>query len=102
MDRFVYGRNNQFAELKRTLQDAHCHVYSCSLPRGFNKHNCRIGFEKCLSDHRSYKLLIDYGIKYTGYRRVSPLLKIWLESGELVFLDFNDLKEFLTSLKGLY
>lgn len=102
MDRFVYGRNNQFAELKRALQDNRCHVFSCSLPRGFNKQNCRIGFEKCLSDHSSYKILIDYGIKYIGCRRVSPLLKIWLESGELVFLDFNDLKEFLTSLKVLY
>lgn len=102
MDRFVYGRNNQFAELKRALQDSRCHVYYCILPRGFNKQNCRIGFEKCLSDNRSYKILIDYGIKYTAYRNVSPLLKIWLERGELVFLDFNDLKEFLISLKVLY
>lgn len=102
MDRFAYGKDFQFAELKKSLQDGRCHVYSCTLPTGFNKRNCRVGFEKCLSDHSSFKILIDYGIRYSRLRRVSPLLRIWLECGELVFLDFNDMKEFLNSLKSLY
>lgn len=102
MDRFAYGTDIQFAKLKDDLQDGMCHVYSCVLPAGFNRQHCRIGFEKCLSDHSSFKILIDYGIRYSGFRRVSPLLKIWLECGELNFLDFNDLKEFLISLKVLY
>lgn len=102
MDRFAFGNNNQFEELKRTLQDDRCHIYKeCSLPSGFNRPLCRIGFEKYQFDKTSYKLLIDYGITYSGGRRVSPLLKILLESGELVFLDFNDLKVFMQSLRNL-
>ncbi len=102
MDRFAFGKDNQYAEFKRTLQDGHCHVFQCSLPSGFNRSSCRIGFEKCLSDHRSFKILIDRGITYTGCKRVSPLLKIWLQAGELTFLDYNDLKVFLQALKRLY
>lgn len=103
MDRFVYGTEKQYAELKKTLQDGKCHVYkNCTLPEGFSVREFRIGFEKCLSDHRSYKILVDFGIKYTGRRKVPPLLKILLENGELTFLDFNDLREFLLSLKILY
>ena len=99
---FVTGSNEQFSNLKNLLQDEMCHVFhNCALPSCCSKSVCRIGFEKSAG---TYVLLIDSGItcsKRNGSVTMA-LFKQWLSAGELLFLDFNDLKEFLQSLTILY
>jgi hypothetical protein len=99
MKEFVYGTDNQYELLKRSLEDHMCHVYSrCSLPNSCNKDIARIGFEK---EENTYALFIDKGI--TCSSNCSPdLFKDWLAVGTIRFLDFTDMKEFLRSLKCLY
>ena len=99
---FVNGTNEQFENLKKSLQDDKCHVYrNCKLPPCCNKQVCSIAFEM---DNGTYTLLIDQGIicskKAGGI--VIKQFKQWLVDGKLIFLDFNDLKIFLKSLTILY
>lgn len=102
MREFVNGTDAQFADLKERLQDELCHVFkNCELPDCCSRHTCRIGFEK---DNGAYILLIDSGItcsKSRGGIRLEQF-KQFLSKGELIFLDFNDLKIFLRSLGFLY
>ena len=99
MKEFVYGSDEQYAMLKDSLNDYLCHVYkNCSYPQCCSKSSGRIGFEK---EQDTYALFIDKGV--TCYRADAPALFLqWLSVGTLRFLDFNDMKEFLKSLKCLY
>lgn len=99
---FVKGTNEQFDNLKKMLEDDMCHVYkNCKLPSCCNKQVCRIAFE---INSGAYTVLIDQGI--TCSRRTGGIVleqfKQWLAAGELIFLDFNDLKSFFKSLSILY
>lgn len=102
MREFIEGNDAQFADLKQRLQDGLCHVFkNCELPNCCSIHNCRIGFEK---DNGAYILLIDSGITCNCNRGGIQLVQFrqFLAKGELIFLDFNDLKIFLKSLGFLY
>lgn len=99
MIEFVYGSDQQFAVLKESLEDHLCHVYPyCSFPGSFSRANGRLGFEK---EGDTYVLYIDKGIRCSN-RSVSDLCNTWLSEGELRFLDFTDMKEFLRNLNILY
>lgn len=102
MIKFVGGNIDFYDELKSSLQDGMCHVYkNCMLPNCCNKKVCRIGFEK---DYGAYRILIDMGISCSNTKGGIQLIqfKHLLENGELIFLDFNDLKIFLRSLSFLF
>lgn len=99
MKEFVYGTDYQYNLLKEELEDHMCHVYShCRLPECCSKKMTRIGFEK---EENTYALFIDKGITCNS-NRVSDLFCEWLSVGTIKFLDFTDMKEFLTGLKDLY
>ncbi|MGN0485432.1 MAG: hypothetical protein ACI4HI_17980 [Lachnospiraceae bacterium] len=98
MKEFVNGTEEQYAMLKTSLEDHQCHVYHCIYPRCFSKSNGRIGFER---EEASYALFIDKGITCSR-KKMPSLVREWLNSGTLRFLDFTDMKEFLRSLKILY
>ena len=101
MREFVYGTDRQYELLKSSLEDGLCHVYPrCSLPASFSRTGCRIGFEHSRANN-GYILYIDKGIT-CSHPRASADLKQWLSAGMVTYLDFNDLKEFLTGLKYLY
>ncbi len=102
MKEFIEGNDAQFADLKQRLQDGLCHVFkNCELPDCCSNRICRIGFEK---NNEAYTLLIDSGITCNRNRGGIQLeqFKQLLSEGELIFLDFNDLKIFLKSLSFLY
>lgn len=98
MDRFVFGTDEQFEALEQELENGMLKIYNqVELPNSFNKHICRIGFEK---HSVGYKILIDYG--YTCSVNVPAYFKIFLEEGELIFMDYYDVKMFFKSLNCLY
>ena len=102
MRELIEWNDAQFADLKQRLQDGLCHVFkNCELPNCCDRRTCRIGFEK---DNGAYILLIDSGITCSKLRGGIQLeqFKQLLSKGELIFLDFNDLKIFLKSLEFLY
>ena len=102
MREFVFGNDEQFKDLKRQLQDGQLIVFkNCTLPACCKHASCRIGFEKT---HGMYTMLIDYGITCSKTGRSVYLTQFhqFLRDGEIRFLDFNDLKVFLTKLKLLY
>lgn len=99
MREFVYGSDEQYDLLKDTLKDHLCHVFTnCAYPQCCNVSTGRIGFEK---EEETYALFIDKGITCSG-NNIPALFREWLSTGTLRFLDFNDMKEFLKSLKCLY
>ena len=102
MRAFVSGSDDQFADLKQKLEDSMCHIYhNCELPKCCSKSKCRIGFEK---DAGTYCLLIDQGIICSKKDNSveSILFRQLLSTGELLFIDFNDMKVFLKGLVVLY
>ena len=99
MIEFINGSDEQYDELKDSLNDHLCHVYkNCCFPLCCSKTIGRIGFEK---DDKSYILYIDKEITCSG-NNVPDLFMNWLSNGYLRFLDFTDMKEFLKSLICLY
>lgn len=99
MREFVYGTDQQYNLLKKSLNDHMCHVYrNSTLPAGCSLAKCRIGFEK---EGDTYALFIDKGITCSN-RNAPELFNEWLQSGTLRFLDYTDMKEFLRSLKCMY
>ena len=99
MKEFVYGTEIKYAILKESLNDHLCHVFrNCIFPNSFSVETGRIGFEK---EGETYVLYIDRGITCSN-SQATELLQDWLSSGTLRFLDYNDVKEFLRSLKILY
>ena len=101
MIEFVYGTDEQYEALKNMLEDNRCHLYPNSIfPSCCSIESGRLGFEKEMGAG-TYALFIDKGI--TCSREGAPVLfKDWLATGTVRFLDFNDLKEFLLSLRCLY
>lgn len=96
---FVFGSDLNYDILKETLEDGLCHVYhNCSFPTSFSKQSGRLGFEK---EGETYALFIDKGIS-TSSPNAPALLRYWLETGTLRFLDYEDLKDFLKSLVALF
>lgn len=96
---FVYGTDQQYAELRATLDDHLCHVFrNCSFPACCSRTNGRMGFEK---EGDTYALYIDKGITCSA-QNAPKLFKDWLAAGTLRFLDYTDMKEFLKSLHCLY
>lgn len=101
MIEFVYGSDQNFEILKNDLNDHLCHVYyNCSFPKCFSVRTGRLGFEKEVST-QSYALFIDKGISCSR-NDVPSLLLDWLSAGTIRFIDYNDLKSFLKSLRILY
>ncbi len=99
MKEFVYGTDKQYEMLEQSLEDKMCHVYDdCDMPDGCSTAKARIGFEK---EENMYALHIDKGIR-CGKAGLPESFSDWLNSGTVRFLVFDDLKEFLTSLKCLY
>jgi len=99
MKEFVFGTDDQYELLERSLEDGLCHIYSdCVYPQCCTPERGRLGFEK---DKLSYVLFIDKDIRCSG-KRIPSLFREWLECGALRFLDFYDLKSFLKSLDILY
>lgn len=102
MREFIEGNDNQFSDLKRRLQDGLLHVYkNCELPACCSKRSCRIGFEM---NNNAYVMLIDLGITCSKSKGGISLIqfKQLLSDGQLIFIDFNDLKVFLKTLGFLY
>lgn len=96
---FVYGTDQQYEKLKEGLEDHLCHAFlDCYYPSCCVVGRGRLGFEK---EGDTYVLYIDRGNECTD-QNAPDLFKTWIETGTLRFLDFNDLKEFLLSLKCLY
>ena len=99
MREFVFGTEKQYKMLENDLEDHMCHVYpGCEFPRSFSQCKGRLGFEK---EGETYALFIDKGIRCSS-ASASSLLLYWLAEGTLRFLDYNDMKLFLQSLKALY
>lgn len=94
---FVYGTDAQYKLLRRKLEDGRCHIYPCCrYPSCCSRSSGRIGFEK---EGNTYALHIDKGMNcQSGAPR---LFRQWIENGTLRFLEFNDLKVFLRSLRGI-
>lgn len=103
MKEFINGSDRQYQRLKEEIQDGtRCRVYEgCQLPACCNKSICKIGVEK---ERMAYKLLIETGITCSKNTNEIELIqfKQLLSEGEMIFLDFNDLKVFLKSLDFLY
>ena len=99
---FVFGTDEQFANLKRELQGGECICYNnCVLPPCCNPSLTRFGFEY---NNGVYTILIDYGVscsKIAGGIELTQF-KQFLSAGEYRFFDFNDVKEFFHKLKSLY
>ncbi len=96
---FVHGTDEQFRQLKASLEDGRCHIYRCALPQGCSVGSARIGFEKIYGEN--YAVFIDKGIQCQR-QAVPAQFRTLLQAGTLRFLEFNDLKCFLKSLAGLY
>lgn len=100
MREFVYGTDAQFAQLERMLEDNLCHVFpNCIMPEGCNVTVARIGFEKETRTN-GYAVHIDKGISFNG-RRAPRLFFQWIRTGTVRFIDFDDIKVFFRSLKGI-
>lgn len=102
MKRFVEGNDAFFNQIKKKVHGDVCYAFrNCELPACCNKRKCRIGIEK---SHGAYVLMIDAGISCRKKRGgiELTLFKQFLSDGQLIFLDFNDVKEFLRSLSFLY
>ena len=96
---FVYGTDQQYDDLKESLNDQLCHVFkNCSFPTCCSKTSGRMGFEK---EGHTYALFIDKGMTCSD-ADAPALFKEWLAAGTLRFLDYSDMKEFLRSLRCLY
>ena len=99
---FVKGNQKQYQDLKQLLEDGMLHVYhNCQLPAGCSRRACRIGFEK---DNGMYVVWIDSGITCSrrGGGTCGKQFRQWLADGEIRFLDFNDVRDFLKGLRFLY
>ena len=102
MREFVHGTQKQFDNLKKSLEGGMLQVYhNCKLPSCCSQRTCRIGFEK---ENGMYVVLIDNGITCSScaFRRPMKQFRQWIEEGEIRFLDFNDVRDFFRSLKGLF
>ena len=99
MKEFVYGTDAQYTQLKNALHDGQCHVFpNCAYPPCCSRAWGRLGFQM---EGETYALFIDRGLT-CSLRGASFLFRQWLETGTLRFLDYNDLKTFLRSLRCLY
>lgn len=99
MKEFVYGSEENYQLLRDALEDHLCHVYHCSFPPSFSRSSGRIGFER--ESDIAYALFIDKGITCSN-PNTSQLLRDWLATGTIRFIDFSDIKSFLKSLSILY
>ena len=104
MKAFVNGTDEQFENLKKELQDGLCHVFNnCVLPKCCSRQSCRMGFEY---DEKvgDYTIFIDMGITSSRKRGGTALMQFrqLLLSGEIKFIDFNDVKTFFRSLRFLF
>ena len=102
MREFVEGTQEQFDNLKKSLEGGMLQVYhNCQLPACCSRRACRIGFEK---EDGMYVVLIDNGITCSrrAFSRSMKQFQQWLEEGEIRFLDFNDVRDFFRSLIGLF
>lgn len=96
---FARGSDQQFRELKASLEDGRCHIYRCTLPSGCSVQGARLGFEKIYGEN--YAVFLDKGIQC--HRQNAPAqFRTLLATGTLQFLEFNDLKCFLKGLAVLY
>ena len=103
---FVFGTDEQFADLKRKIQDVRetkdVIVFNdCVLPPCCHPSITRIAFGY---KDETYRVLIDYGVRCSKIAGGIELtqFKQFLEAGEYRFFDFNDVKVFFHQLKSLY
>lgn len=98
MREFAFGTDAQFRELETALNDNRCHVYNgCVLPIGCVPESVRIGFEKNCEGH--YIMYIDKGISVETTHKD---FKALIDKGEIKFMCFEDLIDFLRSLQSLF
>ena len=98
MYQFVSYSDAEFDELGRSLEDNRCHVYpECTLPDCCSRRSARMGFEKDCNGF--YILYIDMNIHADTQQQDFLML---LENGELRFLNFSDMVDFLRSLAPLF
>lgn len=103
MHRLIRYTDDQFAALKRKLQDEsrqEC-LPHCKLPPCCDKPECTVAFEK---GNGFYYMLISGGITCSKKGNNTTVLqfKQLLQNGSILFLDYNDLKTFLKNLTVLY
>ena len=98
MREFAFGTDAQFRELETALNDNRCHVYNgCVLPRGCVPESVRIGFEKNCEGH--FIMYIDKGVTADTTHED---FKALIDNGEIKFICFEDLVDFLRSLQSLF
>ncbi|MDO4322175.1 MAG: AAA family ATPase [Lachnospiraceae bacterium] len=98
MREFVFGTEEQFAELDSLLNDHRCHIYSdCVLPGSCRPQKARLGFEKTAEGY--YIMYIDRGICTDC---TNQDFKDFLENGETKFTCLEDMTAFLGSLRPLF
>lgn len=104
MTEFVFGSDQQYNNFKTELQDEMLHIYhKCHLPACCSKSIASIGFEWNRS-HGVYILHITNGItcSHSSNDVVVQQFREWLKRGQIIFLDYNDMKVFLKGLRVLY
>lgn len=102
MREYIFGNEKQFKWFKGMLDDHQCHVYDCTMPPGCSPESSHIGFEYA---DGIYRIWIDYGITCNKRNDDDIYLtqfKQFLQDGQIMFMDFNDFKDFLANLKFLY
>lgn len=102
MHRFINSSNEWYALLKSRLREGNEIIFDhCILPRCCSQHEARIAIEKC---NGIYTLYIDCGISCNknGSQQMLVLFRQWLNSSNIMFFDFNDLRIFLQNLYILY
>lgn len=102
MHRFINADNLWYKQFKSELEDGYQRVFrNCSLPYCCSRTGVTIAVQK---DHYLYRLSINGGVTCnTDVKNLNvKLFKQLLKYGEIMFLDFNDLKMFLKGLRILY
>lgn len=102
MIQFVRGTKEQFEYLKTSLdalgREGKMEVYTCTLPPGCTPKTTQIGFE---NREDKYYLYLDLKEPIQSKWR-NPNLDALLENGELRFLVFEDMVEYLRSLEPMW
>jgi hypothetical protein len=99
MWQLIFGSQAAFADLERRARRACVRFRDQELPPGASPRRAAIGFE-IDPTNGSAKLLVDYGVMYTG---PSEDVRNWLVTGERRFESFEQLKRWIgTTLRQAF